>query len=127
MAWTYYQTDHALYHDDLLISDFCYSGYQDGKNNPAMQDKQGVGPCPQGTYSIGFPQYVKVAGPHGPYVLPLTPDPANQMFGRSGFLIHGDSIDHPGFASFGCIIVPRNIREKIAISGDNVLWVKAIK
>jgi hypothetical protein len=40
------------------------------------------------------------------------------MFGRSGFLIHGDSIIRPGTASRGCIILAREIREQIAASGD---------
>ena len=33
---------------------------------------------------------------HGPYVMWLTPDPANEMFGRSGFGIHADEIANPG-------------------------------
>ena len=60
---------------------------------------------------------------HGPYVLPLTPDPENLMYGRDGFLIHGDSITNPGSASEGCIILPRSARTMIAASGDNRLEV----
>ena len=66
-----------------------------------------------------------VAGPHGPFVLRLTPAPTNEMFGRDGFLIHGDSIEHPGSASHGCIILPRAIREAIAKSDDDTLHVVA--
>ncbi len=45
------------------------------------------------------------------------------MFGRSGFLIHGDSVSHPGEASEGCIILDRNVRETIANDDDKYLVV----
>ena len=41
--------------------------------------------------------------------------------GRTAFLIHGDSIKHPGDASEGCIILGPHIRTRIAASGDTVL------
>jgi hypothetical protein len=44
---------------------------------------------------------------------------------RTGFLIHGDSIEHPGTASHGCIIMPRAIREAIAQNDDHDLNVVA--
>jgi hypothetical protein len=47
------------------------------------------------------------------------------MFGRDGFLIHGDSVEHPGTASHGCIIMSRAIREAIAQSDDHELNVVA--
>ena len=120
--WTYKQTNGELSHDGALAGT-CYSGYETGKNNPAMQGVENAGPVPQGLYSIGAPECVDSPGPHGPFVLRLTPDPANTMFGRSGFLIHGDSIARPGFASRGCIIAGRLIREAIAASGDTGLTV----
>ena len=46
----------------------------------------------------------------GPYVLPLTPLTVNNMFGREGFFIHGDSIDNPGNASNGCVVLNRQWR-----------------
>jgi hypothetical protein len=52
-------------------------------------------------------------------------DPKNKMFGRSGFLIHGDSFVKPGKASRGCIIMGRLIRNAIAASGDRLLRVVA--
>jgi hypothetical protein len=93
-----------------------YSGHEEGKNNPQMEDVHDKGPLPTGKYSIGRP--IDTAT-HGPYVLPLTPDPNNIMFGRSGFLIHGDSVHNPGTASLGCIILPRPARELIYQSGDH--------
>ena len=90
--------------DGITLLANCYSGFGPGKNNPDLQDKIGVGPIPAGFYKIGEPQYVDKTGPHGPYVLPLVPDAGNEMHGRGGFLIHGDSLSHPGQASHGCVI-----------------------
>jgi hypothetical protein len=53
----------------------------------------------------------------------LTPDLSNAMFGRSEFLCHGDSIEHPGAASEGCIITPRVVRHLLWSSGDHELTV----
>jgi hypothetical protein len=121
-VWTYTQTNGALARDGVRAG-AGYSGFETGKNNPAMQNVANMGPIPQGRYSIGAPQCVNLPGPHGPFVLPLTPDPANSMFGRAGFLIHGDSIAKPGSASRGCIVASRFIREMIARSGDKDLTV----
>jgi hypothetical protein len=97
-----------------------YSGRDQGKNNPQMEDVRDTGPIPTGTYKIGFPMTTTT---HGPYVLALTPDPKNIMFNRAGFLIHGDSIKEPGTASHGCIILPRSARELIYQSGDHEIEV----
>lgn len=79
------------------------------------------GPIPQGLYYIGKPIDTIIRGPH---VLPLTPSPENQMYGRGGFLIHGDSIVDPGNASDGCIILPLFVREAISSSDDMTLAVQ---
>ncbi len=55
--------------------------------------------------------------------MPLTPKPDTQVFGRSGFLIHADSIHHPGEASIGCIILAPPIRHEIASDPDRDLEV----
>lgn len=100
-----------------------YSGYQEGKNNPALQNVPNTGPIPQGTWYIGGPPFSTTE--HGPYVMYLHPAQGTNTFGRSAFLIHGDSAAHPGEASRGCVIVPRNIRESIWLSGDHTLEVVA--
>jgi hypothetical protein len=120
--WSYKQSTGELARDGAGLG-VGYSGFEAGRNNPAMQNQPDVGPIPQGRYTIGAPQCVDSPGPHGPFVLPLEPDPANQMFGRFGFLIHGDSIANPGLASRGCIIVDLVIRQQIAGSGDSDLTV----
>ena len=45
--------------------------------------------------------------------------------GRSGLLMHGDSKEHPGSASHGCVILPRSVREEVWQSGDRDLEVVA--
>jgi hypothetical protein len=121
MAWIYSQSTGILSHDGRHIATG-YSGHDEGKNNPAMQEVENVGPCPQGRYEIGPPK----DNPHvGPFALPLTPMPGTNTFGRFAFLIHGDSIVHPGTASEGCIILLRDARNKIAASDDQELIVTA--
>ncbi len=122
--WTYAQREGTLYRADGELIGTGYSGFPPGRNAPAWQAHQDVGPIPQGLYTIGEPECVDVSGPHGPFVLPLEPDAGNEMFGRSAFLCHGDGIGpHAGSASHGCIILPRAVREVIAASGDHRLRV----
>lgn len=119
MTWTYSQETGQLSQDGLIAA-VGYSGAGEGKNNPAMQEVHNVGPIPRGFYDIGEPCDTKT---HGPYVLHLHPAAENEMCGRSSFLIHGDSVLHPGTASEGCIIMPRTVRERIWNSGDRRLEV----
>lgn len=120
--WVYSQSSGSLSRDGNVVG-VGYSGFGDGKNNPILQDHPDFGPIPQGRYSIGPPECMDSPGPHGPFVMRLTPDQTNQMFSRSGFLLHGDSIVAPGSASHGCIIMGRLIREAVAASGDTELAV----
>jgi hypothetical protein len=98
-----------------------YSGNGEGKNNPAMESTHDVGPIPRGYYVIG--PMIGSTREHGPDVLPLMPESSTDTFGRGGFLIHGDSLEHPGLASKGCIILGRTMRNVIAESGDETLAV----
>lgn len=54
----------------------------------------------------------------------LTPYIENQMCGRDGFMIHGDSAAHPREASDGCIILNLPYRKIIDASSDKVLVVE---
>ena len=119
MPWTYSQKTGYLTRGGHTYSKTGYSGAGVGKNNPAMQDKRAVGPIPRGKYKIGKARDTDL---HGPHVMDLTPDGHNAL-GRTEFLIHGDSVSHPGTASQGCIILPRAVREKISGSGDHALIV----
>ena len=115
----YQQSSGALYHNTDLLG-VGYAGHGAGLNNPAMQFVEGVGPLPCGWYTIGEP----FTHPHcGPFSMRLTPDAANEMFGRAGFLMHGDNADCNHTASDGCIAIDRAIREGVWNSTDHRLLV----
>jgi len=85
-----------------------YAGKGPGLNKPSAQNQPNVGPLPQGDYTMGGPNNRR-----GPFTRPLMPDPGKNMFGRSGFLIHGDNAAQDNSASEGCIVVPRDCRSRI--------------
>jgi len=118
--WTYIQSDGRLLDRRGEVVAQGYAGLGVGKNNPEMQTVHNVGPLPCGIYGIEAPVDTTL---HGPYVLWFIPDPENEMFGRSKFGIHGDSLVHPGSASDGCIIMPPNVRHQIWDSGDHLIRV----
>jgi hypothetical protein len=120
--WSYKISIGQMSKNGVPRPEVCYSGNGDGKNNPAMCDVPNVGPIPPGKYSYGC----AFEDPkHGPLVMRLTPLPGTNEFGRSGFLIHGDSIEHPGQASEGCIVAPHSLRLPMNASQDRILEVTA--
>jgi hypothetical protein len=121
--WTYAQQTGELLQNSRHIATG-YSGFDNGKNKPAMQAVPNVGPIPQGSWTIVGPPMNTAQ--HGPFVLRLEPAAVTVTFGRSGFLMHGDSIESPGCASHGCIIMPRAVREQVWNSGDTALEVVAL-
>lgn len=127
--YTYEQATGKLFdHDGKFVADGYSGGGTDladtdaiaGKNNPAMQNVHFQGPIPQGVWIVGDPVNSVT---HGRYALPLTPDVGTDTFGRDHFLIHGDSIPNPGFASDGCIIMPYTARVQVWESGDHLIEV----
>ena len=91
-----------------------YSGHPPSKNDPDAQESPSQGPIPRGFWLVGAAE----DSPHmGPLAIALSPAPGTQTFGRSGFFVHGDSMTNPGFASHGCIILPRGAREAIVANG----------
>src|SRR5207245_11043197 len=133
--WIFAQSSGDLFHDEALtglalgqpeagpIPVGCgYSGAGASKNCPADQAKHNLGPIPRGFYEIQPPRDTIE---HGPFVLALLANQENRMNGRGGFLIHGDSLQNPGTASQGCIILGRAIRQRIWESGDRDLKVVA--
>lgn len=117
--WTYNQSNGNLSRDGELIGTG-YSGFDTGRNDPACEAEPNVGPIPRGVWAIGT---LFSSETHGPDCLHLLPMEGTDTFGRSGFLMHGDSIQHPGSASHGCIIMPRQVRLQVAESGDTELEV----
>jgi hypothetical protein len=119
--WTYEQATGRLSHNGLRHT-VGYSGFGEGKNNPAMQDHRDLGPCPRGQFTLEL-----ITGPDGQPcdyerkkapVFRIVPKPGTEMFGRAGFLLHGDSISAPGTASHGCVIENHIERMAILESGD---------
>lgn len=119
--WTYSQSSGVLTDPNGRPFAQGYSGNKAGLDNPQMQDTHNVGPLPQGEYTIGTLQ--PLHDRLGEDVLPLEPNPSNQMFGRSGFFLHGDNEFLNHTASDGCVILPRWVRLRIAESDDKGLRV----
>lgn len=124
--------------DGILVSVTCYTGKycqqgdnydenEDGLNNPKLSWKKDVGPLPEGLYTIEGPPYDD--SEHGKYILRLNPYDSNEMFGRSGFLIHGKPLPPKNIlaGSKGCMCADHDIRIKIYQSGDIVLQVQYIQ
>lgn len=103
-----------------------YSGFQEGRNNPDMQDRRAVGPIPRGFWRIGE---VYDSARVGRRTIPLyklddSPgDDVDAVSGRSAFRIHGDNPRGDQSASRGCIILPRVVREAIINSNHEILRV----
>jgi hypothetical protein len=121
MPWEYSQSTgelHQVVNGHRTRVGIGYSGRNSGLNNPASENQANTGPIPRGVWMIGNPRRSRNTGPH---VLDLSPIGHN-AHGRTNFQIHGDNTTpQPNDASRGCIILPRNVRETISKSGDNVL------
>lgn len=94
---------------------FGYSGHEANLNDIHKQNLEGIGPLPSGRYIIDL-VYDDVK--RGSYTCRLKPDLLNNMYGRSGFLIHGDTMAQAHAASDGCIIAPRWVRMLFAVSDE---------
>lgn len=123
MSWTYEVVSGRLYSDDGELIAKGYAGGNKGQvpeavNNPEYQSRHEIGPLPSGAYTIDAPYDHPQLGP---YVMNLVPAPENEMFGRGDFRIHGDNSKGDHSASEGCIILPRDVRNRIWLSGDRSL------
>lgn len=96
-----------------------YSGLAECKDQPDLDCVPNRGPIPRGEYRIG--PAIAHHPTAGAFVIPLAPMTPEKLYGRKGFLIHGDNADHT--ASHGCIILPRAAREAIVNSKDKDLRV----
>jgi hypothetical protein len=122
LMWSYSQSTGAFVSPAGTQVGTGYSGNGAGLNNPLKQDVEGVGPIPQGVWTIGgfFDDQEK-----GPIVAHLTPADGTETFGRSGFMVHGDNQAMDRSASEGCIILPRAVRSMVMASDDRALTVTA--
>ena len=120
--WIYVQRTGEFHHDGGPLLATGYSGFGPAKDDPLAQHLPGLGPIPAGAYTICSEREDSTCGP---VVMPLIPLPGTQTYGRSAFEIHGDSKEHPGAASHGCIILPRPAREIVSDSPDRLLVVRS--
>lgn len=121
MAWTYEVSTTRFCQNGIYRFDAQYCGAPGYKNNPQFQCLKNQGPLPIGSYIIGSPYNSPNTGR---FTLGLTPHAGNDMCGRDGFRIHGDSRKAPGAASHGCIVVSLISRQEIWNSGDRELIVE---
>lgn len=117
--WTWDQSQGKLYNPEGKFQATGYSGAGIGINNPALQDKVKVGPIPRGMWRFTAPFK---SSQIGPYALALFEE-SSDFTQRSLFRIHGDNAKGDKSASWGCIILPRNVREIMWNSGVHLLKV----
>jgi Protein of unknown function (DUF2778) len=105
-----------------------YSGQPPHKNFPADEGLEGLGPIPAGVWKMTA--MVPESAKHGPDVIVLEPDEETRLrivtLGRDpdSFRMHGERLNGPpGFASDGCIIMPRTVRMACWNSTDHDLTV----
>lgn len=120
MTWTYQVRTRRFYHDGIYRFSALYAGAPGYKDDPQYQCVVNKGPLSAGKYRITAPVNSSTTGY---YSLPLIPDAANSMCGRSAFMIHGDSRRDPGTASQGCIVMRPGDRRAIWLSHDHELIV----
>ncbi len=127
MSWTWIQQNGQMFGPDGVLLAEGYAGHGPGLNNAAMQAVHGVGPLPCGRYTIG-PLEAAHTTAEG-HVLTdsaaLVPHPENQMYGRSGFRIHGRKSLTDMDASNGCPVLDHEPRMEVLSSPDRELIVLA--
>lgn len=118
MSWMYSQGTGVLSYASEPVGKG-YSGRGEGLNNGKLQMVHNLGPIPRGLWEIGeFCDDKNL----GPIVSPLK-ETSQDVFGRSGFFIHGDNRAVNHSASHGCIILSRALREAIRDSQEQYIEV----
>ena len=128
LVWEYSQSIGSLIHfvpnsNIAWVHGYGYAGNGPGLNNPEYQFVPNMGPLPQGVHDIGeLKTGISVKGTRLPESMSLIPRRETKMGPRSGMAIHGgDPINKN--SSWGCIVLPTDVRRKIAASGDRELRV----
>lgn len=121
MSWQYEQASGRFLDPTGTLLAKGYSGQPPHVNDATAQSLHDLGPIPQGMWQAV--ELIPESTTHGPFVIRLEPYSETETFGRSGFMIHGDSKSQPGYASMGCIILSKDIRELFWSSQDHDLQV----
>lgn len=107
----------SIFDEQSILIGPGYSGHFPHINSPGAQNLKNLGPIPTGFYTLEGPVSKKLSGETvGPSSWHLIPDPNTKMYGRSGFMIHGDTEAEAHDASDGCIISPYWVRVKFLSS-----------
>lgn len=122
--FTWSQSRGEMTDDSGAVVGTGYAGRDEGFNNEAMQNVPDVGPLPRGRYTIGplLSSYT-IGNVVLQWCSKLIPDPANEMFGRAGFLIHGRKSLTDLSASEGCVVLDHGPRMVVLESLDRDLVV----
>jgi len=114
-TWIYRRSTGSLFRNGLPVSEAqCYSGAPGHINDARSEAFVGKGPIPIGVYWCLAPRRHPTLGP---IAIPLDPAGSNEMFGRSGFYVHGDNVKQDRSASQGCVICNATTRAKF-MKGD---------
>lgn len=126
MPSTYIISTGDFYAPDGSLLGVCYAGHPPHVNDISAVNVKNIGPLPPGSYRMGT-AYNNIHT--GPLSIPLIPlaeqthspeeNPFAWLHGRNDFYIHGDSLNHPGYASDGCIVASHEIRLKIVEISKN--------
>ena len=112
-----YERYWGIFHDNSSTIVGCgYSGAASALNDIHKQNLAKVGPLPAGLYTIAE---VYDDPERGQHTCMLEPARSNIMYGRSGFLIHGDTKEEAHNASEGCIVAPYWVRHLFK-AGDEI-------
>lgn len=135
MLWTYEQATGRLRDANGDVAGLGYAGrdldgagnFVGGKNNPAKENIENVGPLPSGIYAADWMELVHPVV--GKFAIHLKPDQTTEAkiaaYGRQplSFFMHGDSLEHPGASSDGCIVQTLSTRRQLWNSEDRILQV----
>jgi hypothetical protein len=115
-----YSQKTGLLSNEGVALGYGYAGRDKGLNNPDYEMVKNTGPIPVGVWEFGIWHN---SAEFGPIVCYLRPVGGQNVFGRGGFMIHGDNKKMNYSASEGCIILSRNLRIKIRDSGEKQIVV----
>ena len=91
---------------------FGYSGHGFYRDDPHAEKRSNEGPLPAGTYQLSGPVSTtlggKEVGPSSWHLNLIT----GKLYGRAGFMIHGDTEEEDHSASDGCIVTPYWVRSQ---------------
>jgi len=121
LSWKYYSLSGQILAPSGAYLGTGYAGNGKGLNNPDLQYLHNIGPIPRGAWDIG--EFFDDEEGKGPVVAHLEPCDGTETYGRSGFMIHGDTAAANHTASEGCIVAPRFIRDAIRLSPVKLLTV----